>query len=94
MKVYEQLNESNWTKRTFARGTDGFPCSLDNPNAIKFCAYGWLLKVYGEGGADEINTRAKTYLDQRGIWPLLQEYNDREKTTLEDIKQLFQMLDV
>ena len=75
--------EEHWTRCSMARNSEGDPCSVWDPAAVRFCAVGALWRAANElmGTLDAfqlVETIAKRVVDINGRTDCLQTCNDVE----------------
>lgn len=82
MKILDVLNRENWIQGVSAQTADGLPLSPDSVNACKYCLFGAIIRVYGDG-AMFISNRLS---DKLGKW--VPEWNDDPSRTWEDVEKV------
>ena len=91
MKPSEILREAvklNWTQCAFARKSDGFETSFDDPKASCFCSLGRIYRITGD--ERESNARARLYLRRTiGEFMFIPEWNDAPGRTREEVDAAF-----
>lgn len=99
-KARTLIKESGWTKGENARNKYRHKVAPTSPSAVKFCAYGAIHNVLGVKDTYN-NSRTHEVLDvgrylsltvpaNRDTWfSSVDEYNDRDATTFEDVDRWF-----
>ena len=75
--------ERHWTRCSMARNSEGHPCSVWDPAAVRFCAVGALWRAAFElmdtlNSFELVETIAKRVVDINGRTDCLQMHNDLE----------------
>lgn len=88
MKIWEQINESNWCQGAYAftdRGEKAWPRDAD---ACKWCALGWLCKENpntSDFGGHPFSQRVGGHIS---------EWNDEPGRTWQEVRDVFKELDL
>ena len=59
MKIHELITPETWCKGSIARDNNDGRCSVGYDGACKWCANGWILKVYGSDVAPFVEAKLK-----------------------------------
>lgn len=88
MKVHEQITFETWTKKATARDAQGIACAVINGRS--FCAWGWLLKVYGLEESFEVEPKLLSIIKEESLL----RWNDDGETNFEKVKEAFKLADL
>ena len=90
MKIHEQITPYNWCKYATAKDKKGHDVDIFSPKACRWCALGWLDKIYGptaEGGALELFHKFnKNIKEPIGRW--------NDSSTFDEVKAAFLKADL
>ena len=96
-KIWEQITRETWTKGNFARDRLGVSVSIRSPNAVKFCAVGWIKKVYQKASTEDcfLNLRHK-FREANGLPDdkSIAGWNDVPERTFEEVLEAFKKADL
>lgn len=90
LRKFKSLQElfaraARWQKGWFAATRKGVRCYSDDPNAVCFCLFGGLERVYGTGVKNQqmVNRLKQTLPDTSFV-----AWNDAPERTIQDIRAL------
>lgn len=78
--------EENWTKHCIAKDKNGFPCTVNSPDAVAYCASGAIRKVSKPFVSA---LKAIKYLNKAAYPKTLIALNDSSSTSHEDVMEMF-----
>lgn len=93
MKIYEQITPETWCQRSYAEDKDGRSVQSEAPEAVKWCAMGWLRKVYRYQNAtyfDVVNHMHK----EMGLHKYIGSWNDQPERKFEEVLELFKKVNI
>lgn len=92
MKIHELITPETWIKNVFAQTESGLQTIPEDGAACRFCALGWLVRVYGtDCEIEKDRLRAVipgTHPSKITIW------NDYSGRTFEEVKEAFRKADL
>jgi hypothetical protein len=97
MKAWELLSKRGaWCQGEFGIDKDGDAVYEDYiDKAVKFCAAGALLKVYGDEKGRKMIGKARNHLiEKNSEWTMLSDWNDDKERKKHQVVALFKELDL
>lgn len=91
-KIHEQITEETWCKGADARDGDGISVYIGSPDACAFCAYAWLMNVYGTR-YDQVWKHRNHLLNTVGT-AALSSWNDTPERTFAEVLAAFKAADL
>ena len=88
-RICDQITEETWTQGVLARDKYDRQVLIDDENAIKWCAVGWVMKTYRSLPARLNIWRGFEILTKT---PRVATFNDR--STFKEVKAIFDELGV
>ncbi len=93
VKIKDQLTKENWTTGTLAADKDNFPVDVFSDSARRWCAYGWIKKVYGN-----INQQGKYIPEMKKLLSLIKSHHSitsfNDWSSFEEVKAKFEEADI
>lgn len=93
MKIWEQIKKRNWGKGHVAQTARGEDANYDDVDACKWCADGWLLRVY-MGSDNYIEARHKLAKVIGRTYSGIEPWNDNARRTFAEVKAAFKRADL
>lgn len=91
MKLKDLFTDtSKWTQHYSSRDRHTAPCPIDCKDAVCWCLAAAIDKCYMPLERADIRNKITKYIG----FPSIMLYNDNDKTTFNDIKQLVETLDI
>lgn len=97
-KIHEQITEETWCQEVLAQDADGISVPpLRIQSACKWCALGWIDKVYETPDAYGAVSKLTQHLYTEGKLTSpcgIASWNDDPKRTFVEVKEAFQKADL
>lgn len=89
MKIWEQINETNWCRGFYAYDARKRKVYPKDPDAVKWCALGWLIRENRDSKlTDFSNTPLALKVGNISNW------NDAPGRTWQEVRDVFKGLDL
>jgi hypothetical protein len=90
MKIHEVITEAQWCKFTMARDVNDKAVNRDDPNAVKWCALGWVAKCY-----PVIGLKSQIQAEFITAYNIpIHSWNDKPERTFGEVLEMFTKLDI
>jgi hypothetical protein len=102
MKIHEVITKETWCQGSFAVTEAGRTIGPLEKNAVKWCALGWIHKVYStSGNCMIIEDRVRNYIQSRvedrvrnSTHAWVSDWNDSPERTFEEVLAVFKELHI
>lgn len=87
-KIYQQINSKNWCQDAYAKDKDGHAVTTRSVNAVRWCAVGWIIRIYPTKNCDRIQQQLRDVLNMPPSEGL-GKWNDTRHRTWQQVRAAF-----